>query len=117
MIRTAIRQGAVLACLAYFVILSPTEGQTVDVRPQRESRPVEFQVLVPADTQLVIEGNPTTTTGVVRNFRSPAVPVGSRYAYAMVATWRGQTIRRDIMIAHDQQNVIDWRGEFQSLVA
>src|SRR5262249_12615681 len=38
-------------------------------------------------------------------------------AYTFVATWRGQTIRRDIIIAHDQQNVIDWRGEFQALVA
>lgn len=114
MFRTAIRHGAVLAGLAFLAILSPSEGQTISGRPEREARPVEFQVLLPADAQLEIEGIHTTTPGVVRNFRSPPVPVGSRYAYSLVATWRGQILRREVTLVHDQQNVIDWRGDFQA---
>ena len=115
MLRTAIRHGAVLAGLAFLAILSPTEGQTTGSQTDRDARPVEFQVILPVDAQLEIEGTLTTTPGVVRNFRSPTVPVGPTYAYALVATWRGQTIRRDVRISHDQQNVIDWRAELQAL--
>jgi uncharacterized protein (TIGR03000 family) len=41
-----------------------------------------------ADAELLIEGRPTKSTGVIREFETPLLEPGKAYAYDFKATWR-----------------------------
>jgi uncharacterized protein (TIGR03000 family) len=58
--------------------------------PAQESRPIELRVLVPAAATLEVQGVMTKQVGPVRNFVSPAVPLGRTYSYTLKATWTEQ---------------------------
>ena len=46
-----------------------------------------LNIRVPADAQIWVEGNKTTSTGTVRAFQSPPLTPGSSYTYDIRATW------------------------------
>src|SRR5262249_41298099 len=50
-------------------------------------------------------------------FQSPALEVGSTYAYSLQATWRGQTVKRQVLLRPGQLTTIDLREELQAAVA
>jgi uncharacterized protein (TIGR03000 family) len=58
-------------------------------------------VNVPAGAQLSFDGAPTTTTGPVRQFDSPALTPGSRYSYEVQARWNenGQEVTQTQQVA------------------
>ena len=51
--------------------------------------PVTFEVLLPAEAVLELNGGLTRATGPVRRFQSPPVAPGEAYVYSLRATYKG----------------------------
>src|SRR5262249_22456846 len=51
-----------------------------------------FDVLLPADAVLTIDGTPTRETGALRHFQTPPLPVGGEYTYTLKATHQGKEV-------------------------
>jgi len=49
--------------------------------------PARIRVRLPADAELVVNGKPTTSTGPVREFETPALDPERVYDYRMAARW------------------------------
>src|SRR5262245_61099767 len=79
----------------------------------QEKAPAVFEVLLPADADLEVDGKKTRATGESRRFQSPPVPAGT-YAYTLKATWRGHNITRTILIRPDLVTQVDLRAELQA---
>ena len=45
-------------------------------------------VIVPADAEVFLDGDPTTETGTERRFITPPLTVGARYSYTIRARWQ-----------------------------
>jgi uncharacterized protein (TIGR03000 family) len=56
--------------------------------PAEADTTAHVTVKVPADARLWVDGKPTTSTGTVRQFISPALTPGRRYAYDLRARWK-----------------------------
>jgi uncharacterized protein (TIGR03000 family) len=74
-------------------------------RPRREPappppEPAEIEVRVPAGAELWFNGEKTTQTGSVRQFRSPPLEPGARYAYDIKARWteNGKEVERTLHV-------------------
>lgn len=68
-----------VACVFVFALLIPAQ--------EKEKKPIRLKVLLPRDDAvLTIEGKATEKTGKVRDFDSPAVEVGTKFQYTLVAT-------------------------------
>jgi uncharacterized protein (TIGR03000 family) len=80
-----------------------------------EKKPAVFEVLLPADATLEVDGHPTQSTGERRRFQSPPVETGSTYAYLIKATWRGNTITRTIRLRAERVTTVDLRQELQAM--
>jgi uncharacterized protein (TIGR03000 family) len=85
--------------------------------PARGERPLEFHVILPADAQLRIEDRLTESTGGTRHFQTPPVAIGPSYAYTMTLAWQGKTLRKLVSLAHDRENVFDWRKDLEALAS
>ena len=70
--------------------------------PDAESLPVTLVIALPADAHLEIDGAPTTSTGGLRTFASPPLPVGQPFAYVLKATWKEdgtpRTVERTVKV-------------------
>jgi uncharacterized protein (TIGR03000 family) len=49
--------------------------------------PAEIKVVVPADVELVFDGDPTRQRGTERRFTSPPLDIGRTYHYVILARW------------------------------
>jgi uncharacterized protein (TIGR03000 family) len=56
--------------------------------------PAHLTVRIPADAEVRIDGEPTTSTGSVREYRSPPLQPGSVCTYEVQARWQenGRTV-------------------------
>jgi uncharacterized protein (TIGR03000 family) len=70
----------------------PSAAALAPVEPS--ASPALLTVRVPADAEVLIDGNPTTSTGAVREYRSPPLKPGSAYTYEVRARWQenGHTV-------------------------
>jgi uncharacterized protein (TIGR03000 family) len=82
--------------------------------PTQEERPIAFEVLLPADATLEIDGNKTDATGTTRTFRTPALEAGRKYSYTLKATLGGKTVTRKIEVASGGDNTFDLRADFRA---
>jgi uncharacterized protein (TIGR03000 family) len=70
---------------------APDSGAT----PAREATAL-LTVLVPADAEVFLDGDPTTETGTERRYITPPLTVGEHYNYTVRARWQqdGATVER-----------------------
>ncbi len=73
---------------------------------------IVFEVRVPADALLEIDGEKTTSTGARRTFTTPPLPAGGQFSYTLKATSGGKEVTRKVHLHHGADNTIDLRGAF-----
>ncbi len=95
-----------LLVLSSLLAPCPARGQ--------EKAPAVFEVLLPADADLEVDGKKTRATGESRRFQSPPVPAGGTYSYTLKATCRGRSVTRTILIRPDLVTQVDLRAELQA---
>jgi len=74
----------------YSSFYSGPYGDDTDLAAPATNAPdtrVHVSIRVPADARVWVDGEPTTSTGPVRQFQSPPLPSG-RYDYQVRASWR-----------------------------
>ncbi len=76
-----------------------------------ESKPILFYIYVPAEAQIEIEGVKTAKTGETRDFKTPDVPIGKKYSYAIKVTYQGKTTTHQMTLSHAGPNILDLRKE------
>jgi uncharacterized protein (TIGR03000 family) len=92
--------------LAWLVaLIAPASAQ--------EERPAVIIVRVVADARVEVDGAPTTQTGTVRRFQTPALAVGKKYSYTVTATWNAdgvkRTVSRTVSFSGGQEIAVDFR--------
>jgi uncharacterized protein (TIGR03000 family) len=99
MFRKALSFGGLFLLAGSFALASPRAagaqrggGLSSYRRPSTPTRrqtntSARLTVRLPEDARLWFENMPTTSTGAVREFRSPPLPPGMQYAYTVRATW------------------------------
>jgi uncharacterized protein (TIGR03000 family) len=92
--------------LALLVLALPATAQ--------ESKPIVFEVLLPATATLEIDGYKTTSTGESRSFETPAVVVGKSYSYVLKATDGKKKVTKTIILktTGNDRLVFDLRKDF-----
>ena len=105
-----IGSGAGSALAVWLVAVSSLNGDSA-VAP---SAPLSFEVRLPADAQLAIDGYQTRSTGAVRRYASPPVTMGKTYTYHLVATHKGKRIKRSIIVRPRELLLVDLRADFQA---
>ena len=93
-----------------FAIALPAWGQ-----PAPEKKPAVFEVMVPANADVEVDGQKTQAAGETRRFESPPVAVGGTYAYAVRATWQGKVVERTVKIRPDRVTTVDLRDELRAV--
>ena len=66
---------------------SYSDGDSVVSPPVQPDNTAQITISVPPDAQIWFNDNKTTATGSVREFQSPPLTPGSRYAYEVRARW------------------------------
>ncbi len=75
---------------------------------------ISFEVLLPADAVLLIDGEKTSSTGGTRTFSTPPVSVGGHYAYRLKATSGEKEVIRTIHLRHGGTRSFDLRDGFET---
>jgi uncharacterized protein (TIGR03000 family) len=91
-------------------VLASATG-TVSAQPQ-EPRTIFFEVRLPADAVLLIDGYKTKSTGDTRIFETPAVPPGKTYTYTLKAIVGTREVSKKILLKVGERGAIDLRGDF-----
>jgi uncharacterized protein (TIGR03000 family) len=65
----------------------PPTTATSDTAPVQSDNIARVTVRVPEDAEIWFEGSKTTSTGAVREYRSPSLTPGNRYTYEVRARW------------------------------
>ena len=60
--------------------------------------PVTFEVLLPAEAVLEVNGEPTRATGPMRRFQSPPLAEGEAWPCTLRAVWRGKSVTRRLSL-------------------
>jgi uncharacterized protein (TIGR03000 family) len=74
----------------YSSFYSGPYGDDTDLAAPATTAPdtrVHVSIRVPADARVWVDGEPTTSTGPVRQFESPPLPYGGEYNYEVRARW------------------------------
>src|SRR5262249_5770881 len=77
-----------------------------------EEQVIVFEVLLPDNAVLEIDGNKTNETGGDRTYQTPPVKVGGRYNYTLKATVGEKVVTHQIHLKHGAANTIDLRPDF-----
>ena len=109
--------GFVAAIIVTLAASAPTVGQSgtryIPVPPSE--LPVVLIIRVPAEALVDIEGVRTRSTGEVRRFQSPPLPVDQSFIYSVKATWKAgdQEVVREhkAKVRGGEEVVIDLRQE------
>jgi arylsulfatase len=88
--------------------------QAAALAPARADEAIVFEVLLPANALLEIDGDKTKETGESRTFSTPPLKVGERYNYTLKATAGEKVVTRQIHLAHGAANSIDLRPDFRA---
>jgi uncharacterized protein (TIGR03000 family) len=103
-----------LACLTWFglcLAAAPAEGPEKKATEQKAT----LRVLIPADTRLTIDGEPTRQTGPARLFWSPPLPPGKTYHYTLEWTvlrdGRAVPQKKIANVRAGEETVVDLREE------
>jgi uncharacterized protein (TIGR02246 family) len=72
---------------------------------------ITFEVRLPANAVLEIDGKKTTATGETRRFETPALRVGRHYTYTLKATANGKEVTREIDLTHGAKYAFDLRAD------
>jgi uncharacterized protein (TIGR03000 family) len=78
--------------------LTASSGETFRLPETNPADVAHFEVKLPENAQLTVDGHPTRKTGAVRHFVSPALlEPGKTYHYTFRAQWpeNGQTVTRE----------------------
>jgi arylsulfatase len=75
---------------------------------------IVFEVLLPGDALLEIDGAKTEATGEKRQFQTPSLATGGDYVYTLKATSGDKAVTRKIHLRHGGTRSFDLRGEFNS---
>src|SRR5262249_47248990 len=75
---------------------------------------IVFEVLLPGNAVLEIDGNKTTETGGERTYQTPPLKVGGRYNYTLKATSGDKVVTRQVHLSHGAANSFDLRPDFQA---
>ena len=72
----------------------PTSNVSPSAAPAQADSPAQVTVNVPEDALVWFDNTPMTSTGSVREFQSPTLRRGTRYAYEVQARWiqKGQQV-------------------------
>jgi uncharacterized protein (TIGR03000 family) len=103
------------ALIALFAggVLPLTDAQSL-AGADADAQPITVQIRVPADAHVLIDGTPTRTTGEVRRYVTPAVPVDRKYVYTLTVTAKGKIVTREITFRHGAENRFDLRDLFEA---
>src|SRR5262245_59842850 len=82
--------------------------------PARADEAIPFEVLVPADASLEINGYKTKETGEARHFQSPPVAPGGSYTYTAKAAARGKEVTKALHLAAGGANTFDLRPDLDA---
>jgi uncharacterized protein (TIGR02246 family) len=104
---------AISALLGYATTSATRAGTLALAQAAGREEVIVFEVRVPADAVLEIDGNKTESTGGVRTFRTPPLPAERHYTYTLKATAQGKEVTRKIQLAHGVDNRFDLRAEFR----
>jgi arylsulfatase len=111
--------GALLGYLAASGTLNPiSQGSPASPKAAAataegdEEQAIVFEVLIPDNAILEIDGNKTNETGGDRTYQTPPVKVGGRYNYTLKATVGDKVVTRQIHLKHGAANTIDLRPDF-----
>jgi uncharacterized protein (TIGR03000 family) len=79
----------------------PPATVTAQPVPAQIDNTSHISVSAPANAEIWIDGTKTTSTGSVRNYQSPALEPGTRYAYEVEARWNenGQEMKQTQRVA------------------
>ncbi|HKI35111.1 MAG TPA: DUF1254 domain-containing protein [Gemmataceae bacterium] len=83
---------------------------TAQEKPDKKA--ISFEVLVPADAQVEINGQKTTSTGASRVYETPELGVGPEYRYDLKVIAGGKTVTRQVFVRSGGKNSFDLRGDF-----
>jgi uncharacterized protein (TIGR02246 family) len=106
--------GALLGAAAAFALFPlgpPVHAAQAKPLPASGEEIITFEVRLPADAVLEIDGKKTTATGETRTFETPALRVGGRFTYTLKATANGKEVTREIELAHGTKRTFDLRTE------
>ncbi|HKM55303.1 MAG TPA: TIGR03000 domain-containing protein [Isosphaeraceae bacterium] len=80
---------------SYYYAAQPTVRNYQAFYPNMDAGDTAFMsVRVPANAEVWVQGAKTTSTGAVREYRSPALAAGRQYSYEIRASWveNGQSV-------------------------
>src|SRR5262245_38764102 len=95
--------------LAVLLAVSPTLSAQA-----REKKPADFEVRLPEDAVLEVDGHRTQATGETRQFQSRPLEVGGTYSYTLKATWRGKSVTREVLLRPGKLTTVDLREALQA---
>jgi uncharacterized protein (TIGR03000 family) len=99
--------------LAHDAQAAPTAAAVSNALTQAaEEQVIVFEVLLPDNASLEIDGVKTMETGADRTYQTPPLKVGGRYTYTLKATVGDKAVTRQINLAHGAGNTIDLRPDF-----
>jgi uncharacterized protein (TIGR03000 family) len=83
--------------------------------PMKTNAPATIVVNVPANANLTVDGNATTSTSVRRVFMTPALETNSEYVYNLTATVDGQSQTQTVTVQGGRTTQVNF--SFASSVA
>src|SRR5204862_453613 len=95
-------------------VAAVTAAQTAALAPAQTEQVIVFEVLIPGNALLEIDGDKTKETGELRSFSTPPLKVGGRYNYTLKATAGDKVVTRQIHLSHGATNSVDLRPDFQA---
>jgi uncharacterized protein (TIGR03000 family) len=107
---------AVLAASVLLGYLAASDRLCLDPAARasaEEEKAITLEVLLPANATLEVDGYNTESTGEMRTFRTPPLPVGGHYVYTLKATLDGKEVTRQVHLAFGVENRFDLRAEFR----
>lgn len=102
------------------VIIPAVEAPMAEPAPAtttEQKTTANITIELPAQARLIVDGQPTESTGSVRQFHTPALPAGQAFFYEMKAELviNGETVVEDLkVIVHAGEHVVK---SFETLMA
>jgi uncharacterized protein (TIGR03000 family) len=93
-------------------VLAVAAAQDVP-RADSSAAAIVFRVLLPADAQVTIDGNKTTSTGAERRYETPPLARNKDYTYTLKVTSRGKSVTRKAVVRYGAANTFDLRDAFR----
>jgi hypothetical protein len=78
------------------------------------TKAILFELRVPAEAVVIIEGEKTQSIGEVRQYQTLPVLTGKKYGYTIKVSFKGKDVTKDIVLKHDDPNKTDLRAEFDT---